>query len=161
MTPQHSPSYNRSSGERRRSVLVTARSSPSGHLAAAKGSGEWKNMDGWTVGSLSTLLEQDGYQIQVVYGREAALTAREQEDLGLIIVTGTVDPGFCSALRHVSTAPVLVLAPQANEAQILSAYAAGVDQYQVGPISSGEAAARAMLRRAAWLLPILSGGDSR
>jgi CheY-like chemotaxis protein len=91
-------------------------------------------------GSLVNLLEQDGYQMRVVYDQVAALGVVEREHPDLIIATGTVDLGFCSALRYVSAVPMLVLAPQADEAQMLSAYAAGVDQYHVGP----------MLRRAAW-----------
>jgi DNA-binding response OmpR family regulator len=106
-------------------------------------------LGGWTCGSLPALLNQDGYEVQVVRGREAALGVLKHEGLILFIVGGMADPDLYRALRRASAAPILALVPREDEAQVLSALAMGVDQYQTGSISNGEAAAwaRALLRR--------------
>lgn len=108
-------------------------------------------LGGWTCGSLPALLSQGGYEVQVVSGREAALGVLERGPPVLFIVGGMADPDFYRALRRASAAPILALVPREDEAQVLSAFATGVDQYQTGSISNGEAAAwaRALLRRAA------------
>jgi DNA-binding response OmpR family regulator len=106
---------------------------------------------GYACGSLARLLGQSGHQTQVIQGREAAVDALERQEPGLIIVEGTADLGFYHALRRVSAAPILALAPEGDIGQAEAAFAAGVDQYQAGSISSNEATARvhALLRRAA------------
>jgi CheY-like chemotaxis protein len=106
-------------------------------------------LGGWTCGSLPALLSQGGYEMQVVCGREAALGALEREGLVLFIVGGVADLDLYRALRRASAAPILALVPREDEAQVLSALATGVDQYQTGSISNGEAAAwaRTLLRR--------------
>ena len=105
---------------------------------------------GYACGSLPRLLGQSGHETQVVQGREAALDALECQEPGLIIVEGTADLGFYHALRRVSAAPILALAPEGDIGQAEAAFAAGVDQFQAGSISSNEATARAhaLLRRA-------------
>ena len=113
-------------------------------------------LGGWSCGSLPILLSQSGYGTQVVYGREAALGVLEQASPALLIVGGAANPGLYRAARHASSAPILALVPREDEAGALSAFETGVDQYQVGPISSSEVAARAhaMLRRATWPAPV-------
>jgi DNA-binding response OmpR family regulator len=73
-------------------------------------------------------------------------------------VGGRADLDFYRA----SSAPILALAPKGDEEQALSAFAAGVDQYQTGIVSSAEVAARAraMLRRAAWPAPTSPEGKA-
>jgi CheY-like chemotaxis protein len=107
-------------------------------------------MGGWSCGSLPQRLGQFGHETQVVRGRKAALEVLERQVPVLLIVGGAADLDLYHALRQASPAPILALAPQGNAGQAVVAFAAGVDQYQAGPISSSEAAmwARAMLRRA-------------
>jgi len=115
-------------------------------------------LDGWTCGSLPSLLGQGGYEAQVVRGEEAALDVLKRETPVLLIVGGRADPDFYRAL----SAPILALDPKGDEEQALSAFAAGVDQYQTGIVSSAEVAARAraMLRRAAWPAPTSPEGKA-
>ena len=110
---------------------------------------------GWACGPLPRLLGQSGYETQVVRGREAALGVLRLKAPVLIVVGGTATTRLYHALRQASPVPILALAPQGDAEQAISAYAAGVDQYQAGPISSDEVAARAraVLRRATWPLP--------
>ena len=112
-------------------------------------------LNGWTCGSLPSLLGQGGYETWVVRGEEAALDVLRGETPILLIVGGKADPDFYQAVYRALSAPILALAPKGDEEQALSAFAAGVDQYQTGLVSSAEVAARAraMLRRAAWPAP--------
>jgi DNA-binding response OmpR family regulator len=115
-------------------------------------------LDGWTCGSLPSLLGQGGYEARVIRGEEAALEVLERETPVLLIVGGRADPDFYRA----SSALILALASKGDEEQALSAFAAGVDQYQTGFVSSAEAAARAraMLRRVAWPAPTSPEGEA-
>ena len=101
------------------------------------------------------MLGQGDYETQVVQGHEAALDVLRLKDPMLLIVGGTATPRLYHALRQASPAPILALAPQGDAEQAISTFAAGVDQYQAGPISSSEVAARAraVLRRATWPAP--------
>ena len=112
-------------------------------------------LHGWTCGPLPRLLDQYGYETQIVQGCEAALDVLKRMDPVLLIVGGTASPKFYHALCQATPAPILALAPQGDAEQAISAFAAGVDQYQAGPISSSEVAARAraVLRRATWPIP--------
>jgi len=109
-------------------------------------------LHGWACGPLPLLLGQGDYETRVVQGCEAALDVLKRTDPVLLIVGGTASPKLYHALRQATPAPILALAPQGDAEQAISAFAAGVDQYQAGPISSSEAAARAraVLRRATW-----------
>ena len=118
---------------------------------------------GYASGSLPRLLGQSGHETRVVQGREAALDILKRQEPGLIIVEGTADLGFYHTLRRLSSAPILALAPEGDVAQVEAAFAAGVDQFQAGPISTDEASARAhaLLRRTAGAAARLSGNGAR
>lgn len=109
-------------------------------------------LEGWKSGSLPRLLGKLGYQAKIVQGEKAALEALKQESPLLFIVGGMAAPSLYSTLRQASAVPILALAPEPDDEQLLSAYAAGVDQYQIGPVSDNEIAARAraLVRRAKW-----------
>jgi PleD family two-component response regulator len=117
---------------------------------------------GWTCGSLPILLRQVGYGAQVVRGREAVLGVLESVQPTLLIAGGTAGPNFYRALRHVSPAPILALVPEAGEDWVLAAFAAGVDDCQVGPISNREvvARARAILRHIGQASPAAAESSS-
>jgi PleD family two-component response regulator len=119
-------------------------------------------LDGWICGSLPSLLGQGGYEARVVRGEEAALDVLKREPSVLLIVGGRADPDFYRAVCRALSAPILALVPKGDEEQALSAFAAGVDQYQTGIVSSAEVAARAraMLRRAAWPAPTSPEGKA-
>lgn len=131
-------------------------SEPTHHPLDAAGRVLIVEVGGWTCGSLPQRLGQFGHETQVVRGREAALQALEHQVPALLVVGGTADPDLYHALRQASPAPILALVPQKDAGQAMVAFAAGVDQYQAGPISNNEAAmwARAMLRRATWPTPV-------
>lgn len=106
-------------------------------------------LDGAQHRTLAGQLEQCGHRAQVVSEKGAALDLLGSTEPILLIVVGPADLDLYRSLRRTSTAPILALAPQADEEHMLAAFAAGVDQYQVRPISSQEVAARAqsLLRR--------------
>ncbi len=78
-----------------------------------------------------------------------ALAALDQEAPQVVIVSGTADLNLYRALRS-AKALLLALVPEEDRAKMLEAFAAGVDDYQVGSISRAEIAARvcALLRNA-------------
>jgi DNA-binding response OmpR family regulator len=82
-------------------------------------------LSGWTERQLVHLLFTSGYKTQLIGGKATDL----------------------------DTFSMLVLVPQADEDQTLSAYAAGVDQFIVGRVPSRETVARvrALLRRSSGL----------
>jgi len=104
---------------------------------------------GWTHGALPLLLGQIGYQAQVVRGREIALDALQHGHPTLVIVGGAADPKLYRALRRASSVPILALVPRPDEERVLTAFEAGVDDCQAGPISNSEVTARvrAIVRR--------------
>jgi len=97
---------------------------------------------GWMCGSLPLQLRQVGYGAQVVRGRETALDALKLMQPTLLIAGGTAGLRFYRTLRRASPAPILALVPEADEERVLAAFAAGVEDCQVGPISNGEVVAR-------------------
>jgi DNA-binding response OmpR family regulator len=131
-------------------------SRPTHHPPDAAGRVLIVQVGGWTCGSLPQRLGQFGHETQVVRGRETALEVLEHQGPALLIVGGAADLDLYRALRQASPAPILALVPQGNARRAVVAFAAGVDQYQAGPISNNEAAmwARAMLRRATWPAPV-------
>jgi DNA-binding response OmpR family regulator len=128
---------------------------PQGAPASSAGMILIIELRGWACGPLPLLLGQGDYETRVVQGHEAALDVLNRRDPVLLIVGGTASPKFYHALRQATPAPILALAPQGDAEQAISAFAAGVDQYQAGPISSSEVAARAraVLRRATSPVP--------
>ncbi len=106
-------------------------------------------LDKWTYGPLVRELEQSGFEARLVRESVAALDILSRDDPAVLIVVGPADLGLYRVLRRASSVPILALAPKADEEQTLDAFAAGVDQFQAGPISLGEVVARvcALLRR--------------
>ena len=105
-------------------------------------------VEGWTCGVLPIQIELTGYEVRVVRGREAVDSLRLMHPI-LLIVGGAASLAFYRSLHRASPAPILALVPEADEEWVLDAFSAGVDDCQVGPISSGEIVARvrAILRR--------------
>jgi len=134
---------------------ATDRTKPNHQPAHAAGRILIVELNGWTCGLLPSLLGQGGYKTRVVRGEEAALDVLRRETPVLLIVGGRADPDFYCAVCRASSAPILALDAKGDEEQALLAFAAGVDQYQTGFVSSAEVAARAraMLRRVAWPAP--------
>ena len=96
----------------------------------------------WRCGSLPLLLGKIGYGVQVVRGLEAALDNLELMQPTLLIAGGMVNQNSYRVLRDASPAPILALIPEADAEQVMAAFAAGVDDCQVSPISNGEVVAR-------------------
>ncbi|OGR10775.1 MAG: hypothetical protein A2341_26690 [Deltaproteobacteria bacterium RIFOXYB12_FULL_58_9] len=106
-------------------------------------------VDGWRREALLPPLRSAGYKVRVVDDRAALETVQGEPPL-LVIVGGVADLSLYRSLHYASPAPILALVPEADRDQLLTAFAAGVDDYQVSPISNTEIAARvqAMLRHA-------------
>jgi DNA-binding response OmpR family regulator len=104
----------------------------------------------WSDGRAARQLREAGYDVQVVDAHRAALDTVTQSPVALLVVDGATDPDVYRALRARSHAPILALAPQADEKQMMAAFAAGVDDFQPGVIGGAEliARAKAMIRRA-------------
>ncbi|MGB9671382.1 MAG: hypothetical protein ACPLXR_09590 [Halothiobacillaceae bacterium] len=100
--------------------------------------------------SLAQSLARLGLEGRVVRGAGAALALLGQVGPAAVIVVGPVHAETYRALRRATPVPLLALDPQADDEQVLAAFAAGVDQFQAGPITPDEVAARveALLRRA-------------
>jgi DNA-binding response OmpR family regulator len=96
-------------------------------------------------------LEDMGFQVLIAQRDTGALELLGQAVPAVVIVGGPASPNFYRALRRVGSVPILALDPLADDEQVLAAFAAGVDQFQAGPIGGSEVVARvmALLRRAA------------
>ena len=126
---------------------------PSGTPLAVSGCGQViliVDLDGQNGQLLAKALEEAGFEPRVARRDSTALEMLGDLDPAVVIVAGPANPNFYRALRQAVSAPILALAPQADDAQALEAFAAGVDQFQSGPISPTEVVARvvALLRRA-------------
>jgi DNA-binding response OmpR family regulator len=102
------------------------------------------------------ILQKQGLLVIVETRVEKAMDrwSAEMPDL-LVIDIDTQDPlELCKQFRSVSLAPILLFIPAYNEAQILAAYAAGVDDVLVKPISHTVFTPKilAWLRRS-WIMP--------
>ena len=103
-----------------------------------------------TVGKVQGL----SYEIDTVTGVvDAAAAARRSEpDLILLDVEAATmgGPEACSAIRKLSTAPLVLLSPLISEEDAIEAFTAGADDYIVKPVGARLLAARisAVLRRA-------------
>jgi len=93
------------------------------------------------------LLRSADYAVQVV-NDSTALEKVQRESPLVIIVGGAADLNLYRVLRGASTALILALVSDSDRERILEAFDAGVDDYQVVPISSAEIVARvhSMLR---------------
>ena len=111
-------------------------------------------VEGWMCGALPIQIERIGYEVRVVRGRVAVDSLRLMNPI-LLIVGGAASLAFYRSLHQATMAPILALVPEADEEWVLDAFSAGVDDCQVGPISSGEIVARvrAILRRFRWNPP--------
>jgi len=107
-------------------------------------------LDGRMCCPLAQQLEHSGFGTQVASGQAAALDILAREASALVIVVGSAGLDLYRALRRATPVPILALDPRADDEQVLSAFAAGVDQFQARPISCNEVVARilALLRRA-------------
>ena len=107
------------------------------------------DLDGRTGSPLGQSLARSGFGPHVVRRGGAALGMLGRAAPAAVIVAGPADPDLYRALRRATRVPLLALDPQADDAQVLAAFAAGVDQFQAGPISPDEVVARvqALLRR--------------
>lgn len=94
------------------------------------------------------LLYSAGHAARVVDEGGTALEQLKDEHPLLIIVGGAADLDLYFALRCASVAPILALVSETDRDRTLAAFAAGVDDYQLGPISHREIVARvsALLR---------------
>ena len=100
------------------------------------------------------LLLQDRYGVsEAADGPEALRLIREQKDTDLIILD-VMMPGMdgyavCDALRAISNAPVLFLTAKSAEADRISAYRSGGDDFLSKPFSQDELLAKvgSLLRR--------------
>ena len=97
--------------------------------------------NGWNGDALVPLLCLSGYTARGVDARGALPAIKEEHPL-LLIVGGGADLDFNRACRCATTAPILALVPETDRARALAAFAAGVDDYQSGPISHREIVAR-------------------
>lgn len=102
---------------------------------------------------VSTYLDQNGYQVEIVETGEAAI-ARVQEsrpDLVLLDLMLPIRSGFevCQALRAKTDVPIIMVTARRAETDRLRGFAAGADDYVVKPFSPRELVARvgAVLRR--------------
>lgn len=103
---------------------------------------------------VSEVLKAVGYQIKVATSSEAALEvlALEQPDLILLdVLLGNGLDGYatCRRIREFSDVAVIMLTAKATEADLLTGFDAGADDYLTKPFSAKELVARvgAVLRR--------------
>ena len=103
--------------------------------------------NGWNGDALLPLLRSAGYTARVVDERGTVPAIKADHPL-LLIVGGSANLDLYCDCRCATTAPILALVPDADPERALSAFAAGVDDYQSGPISPREIVARvgALLR---------------
>jgi len=138
----------------------SAPAGPSGHLPgaedAAKGSSSASRetiaivaLEGRACDPLARALDLAGYQMQVLAGLVEALAYLERARPVLVIVCGPAMSDTYQTLRRKASGLLLALLPESAETEMLSAFSAGVDDYQLTSISKGETVARvrAMLRR--------------
>lgn len=126
--------------------------SPRGRVAASLSAGRsvlLVDLDGRAGAILAPPLARAGLGLRVVGESGAALEALHGPSPAAVIVSGQAPPGLYAALRRATPVPLLALDPRAGEETVLAAFAAGVDQFQAGPIGPEEVAARvlALLRR--------------
>jgi two-component system KDP operon response regulator KdpE len=101
-------------------------------------------------------LDVRGYRTIVVNDGLAALAALEHESIDLIILDVMMPHlnGFevCRRVRQTSTVPIIVLTALGEEADKVTAFDLGADDYLTKPFGVGELLARlkAVLRRARW-----------
>jgi two-component system response regulator RegX3 len=102
---------------------------------------------------VGTYLEREGYSVLIATaGDEAIATAQEtRPDLVLLDLMLPVHSGLevCRALRSQSDVPIIMVTARRAEADRLSGFAEGADDYVVKPFSTRELVARvgAVLRR--------------
>jgi hypothetical protein len=100
--------------------------------------------DEWS-GATAQALADAGYQVRTV-----ARFSDEPKHPDLIILFGTVSPPDWEKLRQVTNTPIMVLLQQPDEAAVLRALDAGMDDCQATSIGKQEIAwrVRALMRRA-------------
>jgi DNA-binding response OmpR family regulator len=106
-------------------------------------------LNGWNCQTLVQALREAEYAVQAVGTTAEALDVLTCHGADLILVVGPANTMAYRRLRRASRLPMLALALYAGESQMLTAYRAGVDQFESRVISSREAVARtrALLRR--------------
>lgn len=97
--------------------------------------------NGWNGDALLPLFRSAGYTARGVDERGALPAIKEEHPL-LLIVGGNANLDLYRACRCASTAPILVLVPEADREYALAAFAAGVDDFQSSPISHREIVVR-------------------
>jgi DNA-binding response OmpR family regulator len=102
---------------------------------------------------VSTYLELEGYEVQIANAGDEAIAAAQysKPDLVLLDLMLPVHSGLevCRALRTQSDVPIIMVTARRAEADRLSGFAEGADDYVVKPFSPRELVARvgAVLRR--------------
>jgi two-component system phosphate regulon response regulator PhoB len=102
---------------------------------------------------LSTYLEREGYEVEIANAGDEAIAAAQHSmpDLVLLDLMLPVHSGLdvCRALRTQSDVPIIMVTARRAEADRLSGFAEGADDYVVKPFSPHELVARvgAVLRR--------------
>ena len=109
------------------------------------------DLDGRNGQMLAQSLAKAGFEPRVVQRDNTALEALGQAAPAVVIIAGPANVNFYRAVRRAVPVPILALDPRADDTQTLGAFAAGVDQFQSGPVGAPEVVARvvALLRRAA------------
>jgi len=105
------------------------------------------------------ILRQQGLNVVLETSLEKAVDRWSTEMPDLVVIDIDVSRGdpleLCRKFREVSVAPVLLFLPTHHETQILEAYAAGVDEVVVKPISPAIFLAKIMAWvRRSWTVPV-------
>lgn len=107
------------------------------------------NIQGGAHNHLAEALSAEGYDVCTVQQASETTEKLRQEHPSLIIVCGAAASEACSALRRVTSVPILALLPQPTDLDVLNALEAGADDCQDASIGTSETIlrARALLRR--------------
>jgi two-component system KDP operon response regulator KdpE len=118
--------------------------------------------------ALKSILSTRGYQLEMATTAQEALLKAIDTPPDLVVLDLALPDRsgieVCRELRTWMSAPILILAVRANEADKILALDEGADDYLTKPFSAGEllARVRALLRRAAALTsppPVVTSGE--
>lgn len=95
-------------------------------------------LSGARCAALADALAGAGHDVQVVQGLPAALSSIQRWPPALVMVDGPAEPDVYRTLRQAGAFPILALIPQLTDAQMLAAFAVGVDDCQASQIHKAE-----------------------
>ena len=105
------------------------------------------------VRNLSSMLEQEGFAVDVAMGQAQALQLFEQKEFDLLLLDISLPDGngyaICTAVRKLSEVPVIFLTASGDEMNVVTGLDIGADDYITKPFRPMELLSRikSVLRR--------------